>query len=392
MRAPLIILTVAYVFSQFYRAFLAVLAAPLEVEIGATAAQLSNASGLWFLCFALMQIPVGWALDTIGPRRTNAALFGICAAGGAFVFAGATTPWHISLAMSLIGIGCSPVLMSAYYIVARSFPSAAFATMAAFIIGVGSLGNIGAAGPMTFMVDLLGWRTAMAALGAVTMIVALATYIFVRDPPKVESSQKGSVLDLLKMPAMWLILPMMLVNYAPAAGLRGLWIGPYFSDVFGSTAAQVATATTIMAVAMIIGNFAYGPLDRIFKTRKWVIFTGNLCGGLLCVALYMFGGANYWSAIAIFAGIGLFGASFPVLVAHARSFFPDHLVGRGVTLINMFGIGGAGIMQRVSGPVYDANIADGTAAIVPYNAVFLLFFVTMSIGLAIYAFSEDRTG
>ena len=40
MRATLIILTFAYVLSQFYRAFLAVLAAPLQADIGATAAQL----------------------------------------------------------------------------------------------------------------------------------------------------------------------------------------------------------------------------------------------------------------------------------------------------------------------------------------------------------------
>ena len=66
MRATLIILTFAYVLSQFYRAFLAVLAAPLQADIGATAAQLSAASGYWFLTFALMQIPVGWALDTLG--------------------------------------------------------------------------------------------------------------------------------------------------------------------------------------------------------------------------------------------------------------------------------------------------------------------------------------
>ena len=47
MRATLIILTFAYVLSQFYRAFLAVLAAPLQADIGATAAQLS--AGPWTL-------------------------------------------------------------------------------------------------------------------------------------------------------------------------------------------------------------------------------------------------------------------------------------------------------------------------------------------------------
>ena len=66
-------------------------------------------------------------------------------------------------------------------------------------------------------------------------------------------------------------------------------------------------------------------------------------------------------------------------------------MGRGVTLINLFAIGGVGVMQNLSARIYDAKIADGAAAIVSYNAVILLFCVTMLLGLAIYLFSEDRT-
>ena len=35
-------------------------------------ATLALSSGVWFLSFALMQLPVGWALDRIGPRLTAA--------------------------------------------------------------------------------------------------------------------------------------------------------------------------------------------------------------------------------------------------------------------------------------------------------------------------------
>lgn len=391
MRATLVILTMAYMLSQFYRAFLAVFAAPLQAEIGTTAAQLSEASGYWFLAFALMQIPVGWALDTLGPKRTNAILLALGAGGGAIVFALATVPWHISLAMTLIGIGCSPVLMASYYVVARSFSGAAFATMAASILGIGSLGNIGAAFPLTLLVELFGWRFSIMMIAMVTLVIAGLCYLIVKDPPKVVTTQKGSILDLLRIRAMWFILPMVLVNYAPAAGLRGLWIGPYFTDVFGSNIAQIGTVTSVMALAMIAGNFFYGPLDRLFGTRKWVIFFGNLSGATLCISLYFFGGNSFWTAAGIMAGIGFFGASYPILVAHGRSFFPEHLVGRGVTLINLFCIGGVGVMQNLSGRIYNTKITETTSPILSYNAVILLFCVTMLLGLAIYLCSQDRT-
>ncbi|MFN7269512.1 MAG: MFS transporter, partial [Cereibacter sp.] len=74
MRAALVCLVFAYVLSQFYRAFLAVLSPLLTADIGATPEDLAAASGLWFLAFSLMQIPVGSALDRVGPRITTALL------------------------------------------------------------------------------------------------------------------------------------------------------------------------------------------------------------------------------------------------------------------------------------------------------------------------------
>lgn len=58
MRAGFVALTVAYVLSQFYRAFLAVLAPVLDAEIGANAHDLAFATGIWLAAFAALQLPV----------------------------------------------------------------------------------------------------------------------------------------------------------------------------------------------------------------------------------------------------------------------------------------------------------------------------------------------
>lgn len=391
MNAGLVFLVLAYVFSQFYRAFLAVLTPFLETDLGAGADDLSLASGLWFLAFAIMQIPVGWALDTLGPRRTSALLFAFGAGGGALVFGFAQSPIHISLAMVLIGIGCAPVLMASYYIFARVYSPAVFATLAGAIIGIGSLGNIAGAAPMVWVVEAFGWRETMFALSGVTWVIAAAILVLVQDPERVVTDQKGSVLDLLKIPALWLIFPLVLVNYAPSAGLRGLWAGPYATDVFGADAGKIGQMTLIMALAMVVGNFAYGPLDRVFGTRKWVIVTGNSGGAVCCLILWMFPMTGFWTTTILFAAIGLFGASFAVMVAHARSFFPAHLMGRGVTLVNLFGIGGVGLAQVITGRIHTAVKSTSDVAVAPYSAIFLYFGAALVVGLAIYLFSQDRT-
>ena len=388
MQAGLILLCLAYVLSQFFRAFLAVLSGVLASDIGAGADDLAFASGMWFLAFAAMQLPVGWALDRIGPRRSAAVLLLLGGGGGAVVFALASAPGHIAIAMFLIGIGCSPVLMASYYIFAREYPPARFATLAAVMLGVGSAGNLVASYPTALAVELMGWRATLAGLALVSAAVALGIWLTVKDPPRIVSELKGTVLDLLKLPVLWAIFPIMLVSYAPVAAIRGLWIGPYFSDVHGLDISQIGLVTLVMGGAMILGTFAYGPLDRILGTRKWLIWGGSMAVVALLGALMVWPQAPVWAPIAMMAGIGFFGASFPVVIAHGRAFVPPHLVGRGVTLLNFFGIGGVGLMQFASGRIH-AQMAGAADPAAPYAVLFAFFAATLLIGCVIYLFSRD---
>ncbi|MEP5152443.1 MFS transporter [Planktotalea sp.] len=387
MNIGLIFLALAYVLSQFYRAFLAVLTDVLGADLGATPDSLATASGLWFLSFAAMQIPVGWALDTHGPRRTSSVLLLLGGAGGAAIFAMASTPMHINIAMFLIGIGCAPVLMASFFLFARMYPAAMFATLGALMIGVGSLGNLAGSVPLTMAVELFGWRETLWVLAGATVLIAAGIWFAVGDPPVAQSDEKGSVLDLFKIPALWLIFPLMLVYYAPAGAMRGLWIGPYVQDVFGGDA---GIASLWMGIAMIIGTFTYGPLDRMFGTRKWVALIGNGLACLFCLLLGLGVAQGYWSAVILFAAAGFFGVSFPLLMAHGRAFVPAHLAGRGVTLMNLFGIGGVGIWQVISGRMHASLSPTASNVADPYHAIFLFFAGMLAIGVFIYAFSEDR--
>jgi predicted MFS family arabinose efflux permease len=390
MQVGLILLALAYVLSQFFRAFLAVLTAPLEADLGLGPDVLATASGLWFLSFAAMQVPVGWSLDTLGPRRTAGWLLLVGGCGGAALFALAQSAIHIHIAMILIGVGCSPVLMASFYIFARTFPPSRFATLAALMIGIGTVGNLISSYPMAFAAETIGWRAAMWVLALGCGAVALGIFATVRDPEKPMDEARGSLLDLLRMPALWLLLPIMFVNYAPIGAVRGLWIGPYLTDVFGMTVSQIGIATLAMSIAMIFGTLAYGPLDRILGTRKWVAVGGNAMTAALLVVLVVFGDTHPWLSVVIMAAIGFFGASFPVIIAHARGFFPAHLTGRGVTLMNLFGIGGVGMMQFASGRIHTSW--SGGSADAPYVAIFAFLAISLAGGLVIYGFSRDTKG
>lgn len=388
MRAGLILLCLAYVLSQFFRSFLAVLGNALTRDIGTGPEDLAFASGLWFLTFAAAQLPVGWALDRIGPRRTVSTLLLVGGAGGAALFAGAQSALHIDIAMVLIGAGCAPVLVSAYYILARQGNAALFATMAALLMAVGSLGDLGATWPLASAIEAFGWRAPVFAIAAVTALAALVLFTYVRDPDVAPGGRRGSILDLVRMRALWPLMPMMFICYAPLAAIRGLWIGPYLSDVFGLDTGQLGQASLVMSVAMICGTLIYGPLDRVFGTHKWVIFWGNAACATACLSLALLLGHSVGLGVALCAVIALSGATFPVMIAHARGFFPAHLAGRGVTLMNFLGMGGVGLMQFGSGVLHKRVMVD-YGDLASYRAVFAFFGVAMLTGVLIYLFSRD---
>ena len=387
--ASIISLVLGYMLSQFYRAFLAVLSPVLGQELGASPGDLALSSGLWFIGFAVMQIPVGWALDQVGPRRTVAVLLGLGGAGGAAVFALATAPWHLHVAMTLLGIGCSPALMGPYYIFAREYPPAAFASVSGMMVGAGSLGNILGAAPLVSLIDAIGWRPALWWLAALTLLVAAAVWIFVRDPARLgEDHPRGSLAELLRVRALWLMLPLLAISYAVSACIRGLWAAPYLAEVYAADAQLIGRATLAMGLAMVIGNFLLGPAMRLMGGARKMLLIGT--GGTIAVMalLVIRPDAGNGFAMLMLALIGLAGTSYAVLMAHARPFLPTHLIGRGVTFLNMVSISGVGAMQFASRPIYEWAARSGSPQYT-FSTLFLFFLIPLTIGFLFYFLTPE---
>ena len=386
-------MTMAYVLSQFFRSFMAVLSPALMADLGASKAQLSVASGWWFAAFALMQFAVGIALDRFGPRRTLAVIMGLGCGLGGFVFAGAQAPWMISLAMALIGAGCAPVLMASMFVFARSYPPARLAVLTASVVGIGSLGNVGGTVPLAAAAGLWGWRIVLAVMGAVSILTAGAVLALVRDPPRAQSATGDDgiwrgYLHVARLRRLWPIFPLVGLNYVPMIGILGLWAGPYLADVKGADSLAIGQVTFFMALAVVVGSFLWGPLDTIFGTRKWVAFFGNLASVVVLLWLAAFPTQGTLAVTVSFCLIAVFGSSFALIMAHGRAFIPVHLTGRGITLLNFFSIGWVAILQMMSGHVVD-GWTDPARPEAAYVALFLFYAIGQGAALAVYLLSED---
>lgn len=397
MRTFLVFLA-AYVFSQFYRAFLAVVAVDLGRDLGFGPGDLGDISAAWFVACAVTQLPVGYALDRWGPRRTVSG-FMLAAALGAALFAAGSSYGTMMVAMALIGVGCAPVLMGALYIFGQSFDVRRFAVLTSALVALGNIGNLLAATPLALAAHAFGWRHAMAGISALTLVAALLVFVLIRDPARPRRTEAGGgageIFSLLADRGLWPIFVMSCISYAVIACERGLWIGPYLDAVYGLGAVERGNAALAMGLAMTAGSMLLLPLERRFGgPRRVVLMSGVItAGGFLALAALPAapaGSATVLVAIGLLALVGGIGMSYALLMTHGRQFYPPHLLGRGVTAQNFLFIGGASVMQSLSGHFVTAASQAGMAPAASYSRLHLAFGLALLAATAVYAFSRER--
>ena len=377
-----------YVLSQFFRSFLAVIAPELGHELGLDPQALAALQTAWILGFVAMQFPVGWALDALGPRRTVPVTM-ISAVLGAALFAWSETGLALQCAMFLIGIGCSAIYMGAVYVFGRT-QAHRFALLSSWLIGIGSAGNLLAASPLAVLVSHIGWRQAMMGMACVTLFVAALLALIVRDPPHTTTEPAVGLFAGLKtifsIRALWPLLPLTTIGYAVLIAERGLWAGPYLSDVFGLGPVDRGSTLLIMAAFMSIGALVYGPLDRIFGGYKNVVVVGTTLTAAAFLGLALLT-PSVWNATLLLSLLGAAGMTYGVLMAHGRHFVPDRLLGRGITFLNILFIGGAALIQPISGAVM-TRLLEGPP-VFAYAVLHASFAALLIITLIIYLFSKD---
>ena len=393
-------LAAGYSTSQFYRASPTVIAPELMRELSLSAESLGGVAGLFFLAFGLVQLPVGIMLDRLGPRVTMACLM-LVAVAGAAVFAAAESAATLGAGRSLMGIGCAAGLMGSMVVLGRWFPPAKFATMSGLLMGVGSIGVLMAASPLAISADGIGWRGAFLVAAAVTAALAVLVFAVVRDAPEgqerlSEASRESplqvlqGVLAVMRDRRLWRIIAMQLTIYPSVMTVAGLWAGPYLADVHGLDTEARGEVLNLLFGALVVSPILFGPLDRIFNTRKRVVVASacTLSGTLLTLALWP--GPALWQAVVLLLLIGIASPGSLILHAHARSTLPERLVGRGMTLQNMAAMGGIFLLQWASGAIIGLfEPADGATPEAAYRAAFGFLGVMLLLSLAVYAGAKD---
>ena len=265
--------------------------------------------------------------------------------------------------------------------IARTYPLHRFATLSSLLLGLGSLGDPLSGAPLAALAGAVGWRGAIGLMAAVDGARASRpSRCSLRDPPRAETAGPRLARDraartVVGTRALWPLVPLAFASYGPVLATRGLWIAPYLGEVHGLQLAGIGLAATAMGLAIAGGALALraaGPAPRRHQAHRRRRH-GDRGGGLARRSASS-GAGTRPGAIGLLLVAGCLGSPFALVMAHARSFLPTHLIGTGVTLMNLVFMGGVATTQWISGRARrGGRLAAGTAPAAIYGTLFTVF-------------------
>jgi predicted MFS family arabinose efflux permease len=295
--------------------------------------------------------------------------------------------------------------MSAVLMCARWFTGDRLGAALSWVFALSQIGNLLAGWPLAALSEAAGWRTAFVLAAIATAAAGAAFWRTVRTdrpdggttppvaPERLRDVIRG-VREVIVAPGLVPVLAIQTVAYAVVSTVLGLWAGPYLHDVHGLDGGQRGQVLAAMTLAQVVGVLVCGPLDARFNSRKRVV----LGGGALTVAALA--GLALWpqppapAAIALLIALCAVASYGVTIVAHGRSLFPDRLLGRGMTTLNLAQVLGASLMPVVTGAVAAALAGDGASGAtgypdVAYRAIFGVIGASLAAGLLLYSRGAD---
>ncbi|QWG17568.1 MFS transporter [Bradyrhizobium sediminis] len=402
-RRGLIIVTTmatAYMASHFFRASNVTIGLDLMRDLAIGPEALGALTGAFFFGFAAMQIPCGFLFDHFGPRRTVTGLLVLATIGGA-IFTLAPS-WPVLLTgRVLMGAGFGVMLIGTMVVVTRWFPPDRFSTLIAMVMSIGLLGNLAATTPLAWASEAIGWRGVFGVAVVFTALAAVAVWLVVRDAPsghpfldrtaEPPRQMLQGLMEVLRNPRLKPILALNFCSYACTFTVQGLWGGPFLREVHGMSAIEAGNVLLAAVVTYQFGMLAFGPLDRMLDTRKWIAIGGSLVVIALLATLALASQPPAWVPVGAILGIGFFSASSTMVLTHGRGIIPDRLIGRGMSTLNTSVMLGVACMQSLSGVIVGAfePLAGGARSETAYRALFGVLTLVLIVALAIYSRSKD---
>lgn len=378
-----------YFLSALLRAVVATLAPEFARELHLSAGDLGLLAGAYFLGFACMQLPLGWALDRHGARRVLLS-FLVVAVLGCIGFALARNFGQLVIARLLIGLGVSASLMAPLAAFVRLYEQPLQLRLNSWMLMSGSLGMVASTLPVQALLPWLGWRglfVAVAAALAVGMIgIAVGTPT---DPARrATGAEGGAYRCIVTHPVFLRAAPIGFFTYGGLIAVQALWAGPWMTHVVGLDPAGAARGLFVINLTMLCTFLAWGFAVPRLVQRRWrqdqLIAAAWPAGAVVMLVIIVMGARASATWFALWCACTSVVTLSQPAVAQA---FRKEEVGRALSAYNLVIFSGVFACQWGMGLAIDALVAVGWDRAAGHRAAMAMLLLGMTAaGLWFWSF------
>ena len=365
----------AYFLSALLRAVAATLAPALSAEFGLAASDLGLLAGAYFLGFSALQLPLGSALDRVGPKRVILWLM-VLAVVGAGLFAAAHQFWSLFASRMLIGMGVAACLMAPLTAYRARCAPALQLRLNSWMLMTGSLGMLASTLPVQWLIPLWGWRGVFWAIAA-CLLVSMAVIAWVVPADKVQPVQptpesealqaahpgnSSGYRGILTHPLFVRSLPLGFFVYGGLIAVQALWAGPWMTRVAGHTPEQAATGLFFINLCMLVAFLAWGVVTPALTRAGLTAHTLMVAGLPFSLAMLAWNVASPQPAAAPEWAAWCVATTFVNLSQPAvGQAFAQHQAGRALSAFNLVIFAGVFCIQWLIGVGIDLCRSAGMA-------------------------------
>lgn len=374
-----LIFALGYFISTLLRAINATISPELVSEFDLSAAELGLLGGGYFLGFATVQIPLGYLLDSKGPRKIVSYFLSITIVG-LILFAYAQNFIVLLVSRILIGIGVGACLMGPLTAYRVWYLDETQQRANSWMLMVGAIGMLSSSLPVQYFIPTIGWRGVFIFLTVLTLICIILIILFI---PKWQTEEKLNKIKYAELKNVWQnsffrsLVPVGFFNYGGLFAIQTLWAGPWMTRVSGYTAEESAKGLFLIYFCLLFSFLLWGyfvpKFSKNIKDAVKLLRWGaplNLIVLLLIIYLGSSAGASYW---ALFAVSSIFLSLTQPAVGMA---FSTSNAGKALTSFNLLLFVGAFFIQWIIGIIIDFGINLGMNEINSFRLSMSFVFLT----------------